>query len=262
MRKTPLILLSVLCLLQAATCNICFGEECKHISVDVAEPVDPVRLTTLIEQEVKRQYWYYLRDANLLYQANLNLPGRLIIFYFHRNIVGTFFTIASYNFEGGFSELNTLVRLGNGYSTNVQTNYDPVSIDPFIITMNLGEGEVQIELADDGTLTIDGQVIDLTNNPQVDPTEEEARCIALSDAYLRRTYWYYLNRAALISQEGLATNVRVYALLTYTNIVGTFLVITSCEEEIVKANTFVRLGEGFAQAQDIVVDPIILSFDN
>ena len=67
-----------------------------------------------------------------------------MVFYFHRNIVGTFFTIASWDFEGRFSEVNTLVRLGNGYSADVQTQYDPVSIDPFILTLTLDEDEVEI----------------------------------------------------------------------------------------------------------------------
>ena len=65
----------------------------------------------------------------------------------------------------------------------------------------------------------------------------------------------------MISMEGLTTNLRVYALLTYINIVGTFLVITSCSEEIVKANTFVRLGAGTTTARrEIVIDPIVLEF--
>ena len=74
-----------------------------------------------------------------------------------------------------------MVRIGNGYSAYVQTNYDPVMIDPFILTLRLSDGEVEISLADDGTLTVDGQVIDLTNNSNVDPNEAEARCIELSD---------------------------------------------------------------------------------
>ena len=83
----------------------------------------------------------------------------------------------------------------------------------------------------------------------------------MSDAFLRKTYWYYLNQAEMISKEALTTNLRKYALLTYTNIVGTFLVITSCEEEVVKANTFVRLGAGnISGGTSIVIDPIVLQF--
>ena len=41
------------------------------------------------------------------------------------------------------------------------------------------------------------------------------------------------------------TDVRSYFVLTYVNIVGTFLVIATCNnEEIINANTFVRLGSG------------------
>ena len=161
-----------------AAAQECFGEECRHNSVRPStNPIDPIAVSRAIEQEIRRQYWYYLRNSNLLFQGNLNLPGRLMIFYFHRNIVGTFFTIASWDYERQVSEVNTLVRLGNGYSADVQTGYDPVNIDPFILTLRLDDGEMEIELADDGTLTVDGRIVDLTNNPNVDPTSAEARCI-------------------------------------------------------------------------------------
>lgn len=81
-----------------------------------------------------------------------------------------------------------------------------------------------------------------------------------SDSYLRKTYWYYLNGAALLNKTTLPTSKRVYALLTYSNIVGTFLVITSCEEEVVKANTFVRLGAGSTNAKSVILEPSILQF--
>lgn len=49
--------------------------------------------------------------------------------------MGTFFTIASYYFDNQVSEVNTLVRLGNG-DQNVQSKaYSPASIEPFTITL-------------------------------------------------------------------------------------------------------------------------------
>ena len=33
-------------------------------------------------------------------------------------------------------------------------------------------------------------------------------------------------------------------MLTYVNIVGTFMVIATCDGDVIKANTFVRLGAG------------------
>ena len=101
------------------------------------QPVDPVEVGRQIESELRRQYWYYLRDSTLIYQANLNMPGKLMIFYFHRNIVGTFFTICSWHFEQAYSEVNTMVRLGAGSQSNIQSNTEAVSIDPFVLTLKL-----------------------------------------------------------------------------------------------------------------------------
>ncbi len=59
--------------------------------------------------------------------------------FIYRNNVGTFLTIASWQKETRKSEINTMVRLGNGSSRNVRTNYDPFSISPFVISLNIGQ---------------------------------------------------------------------------------------------------------------------------
>lgn len=124
----------------------CFGSDCKHRSpVLEMKPVDPIQVGRQIEAELRKQYWYYLKDSTLIYQANLNMPHKLMIFYFHRNIVGTFFTICSWHFESTFSEVNTLVRLGSGSQANVAGGSQPVSIDPFVLTLKLADGESRVE---------------------------------------------------------------------------------------------------------------------
>lgn len=184
----------------------------------------------------------------------MELPDRLLLFYFHRNIVGTFFTICSWYREEGYSEINTLVRLGNGYSSATGSDYDPVSIEPFVITLRTSDGEVTNVEFQDNTLIVGGDVVQLTQLQQ-----EENECRDLSDQFLRRNYWYYLNRAEMLSNTVISTNIRNYAVLTYSNIVGTFLVITSCEDGIVRANTFVRLGRGSENSNNsIIFDPIVL----
>ena len=78
----------------------------------------------------------------------------------------------------------------------------------------------------------------------IDKKEEEDRCLKQSDIYLKRTYWYYLRGAPIISQRRVVTKEREYQILTYVNIVGTFLVVASCKGDEITANTFVRLGRG------------------
>ena len=84
----------------------------------------------------------------------------------------------------------------------------------------------------------------------------------MSDEVLRKQYWYYLNGAELISKTAIALPQRTYAVLTYMNIVGTFLVISSCKGEQVTANTFVRLGKGSATSSPtIVLAPVVLAIN-
>lgn len=123
----------VLCL-SLTMCEECFGEECAHRSVvPTTDPADPVEVARLIEDELRRQYWYYLRDSVLLYEKSFEIPGRRMFYYFHRNIVGTFFTICSWNIEGKFSEVNTLVRLGAGKQDGIKYNVKPASLYPFVL---------------------------------------------------------------------------------------------------------------------------------
>ena len=82
----------------------------------------------------------------------------------------------------------------------------------------------------DGSVTVIAGDPRPTTIPPASVLEDGApRCSILSDQYLRANYWYYLNKAQLLSAEVVATNIRNYSLLVYSNIVGTFLVITSCE---------------------------------
>ena len=64
--------------------------------------------------------------------------------------------------------------------------------------------------------------------------------------------------AFLVHKHGLLTTERVYAVITYINIVGTFLGIASCDhDDNVKVNTFVRLGPGIRRMEDIEeLDPV------
>ena len=59
--------------------------------------------------------------------------------------------------------------------------------------------------------------------------------------------------ADLVNKETIATDKRFYFVFTYVNIVGTFMVITTCDgEEIIKANTFVRLGGGGKPSSQLI----------
>ena len=173
--------------------------------------------------------------------------------------------IGSWNKGSQQAEVNTFVRLGNGYSKDIQTPYSPVDIDPFIISLRLKHGEYLIEMDEDGNFRINGQLINVQGEEEgqtFTPEELDAKCAAI-DTHVREKYWYYLRGAQIIHKETILTTQRVYCLLTYINIVGTFLVIGSTSaDDVVQVNTFVRLGAGSTEAvQPIAIQPTVVEIN-
>ena len=197
---------------------------------------------------MRRVYWYYLRGARRLFQANIDTPERFVNFFIHRNRIGTFLAITSWYHETQSSELNTFVRLGNGKDENFNTLYEPVDIQPFVISLRLKNGENLIEINENGEIECreDGYcpsdpVVDENNGGMIITDEQCAKI----DDHVREHFWYYLDRAVIIATDSIPTDQRVYGVFTYVNILGTFLVIGSCDlEDNIQVNTFVRLGAG------------------
>lgn len=98
----------------------CWGEDCTYALKGNSAEVPPISdIIPQVDREVRRIYWYYLRNAQLLYQANIDTPERFLLFFIYRNIVGTFLTIASWDKQSQVSEIHTFVRLGNGYQEDI-----------------------------------------------------------------------------------------------------------------------------------------------
>lgn len=49
-----------------------------------------------IDTLLKTQYWYYLRNANTIYEASVDSPLEYLYFTIYRNIVGTFLVITTW----------------------------------------------------------------------------------------------------------------------------------------------------------------------
>ena len=109
-----------------------------------------------VDKLLKREYWYYLRNAMTLYEASVDSPNRILFFTIYRNIVGTFLVITTWEKADQQLQINTFVRLGNGYEEGSGANYDPVNIDPFIVTLALGPDEYMVVVNEDGTITVTG----------------------------------------------------------------------------------------------------------
>jgi len=93
---------------------------------------------------LKNTYWYYLRDASTIYQAGVDSPNEFLFFTIYRNIVGTFLVITTWTKDKQNLQINTFVRLGNGYAAGSSANYDPVNIQPFIVSLALGPDEYMV----------------------------------------------------------------------------------------------------------------------
>ena len=234
-----------------------------------------------VDKLLKREYWYYLRNAITLYEASVDSPVRILFFTIYRNIVGTFLVISTWTKDNQQLQINTFVRLGNGFEEGSGANYDPVNIDPFVVTLDLGPDEYMVVVNEDGTVTVTGNTTRLDqangvnqggNNGTGNGTtgfnivdDMKAKC-ALADALNREKYWYYLDKAELLNENHIPTSQQYYCVFVYVNIVGTFLSISHWDLETKTAgiNTLVRLGNGKVDGANygpVQLTPAILHLD-
>lgn len=143
----------------------------------------------------------------------------------------------------------------------MKTRYGPVKIEPFIISLRLNQGEYLIEVDEKGDFTVNGELFEVDEKEEI-PEVNINEHIACADKFIRSRYWYYLagrDPALLLHAEPIATNKRTYVVMNYVNIVGHFLVISSCNEKSTSiVHTFVRLGNGYMASEIEEVQPVEL----
>ena len=251
------------------------------LPISVAEGKTEVTLFEVSPQVdilLKREYWYYLRNAITLYEASVDSPNRVLFFTIYRNIVGTFLVISTWTKTDQVLQINTFVRLGNGFEEGSGANYDPVNIDPFVVTLALGPDEFMVVVNEDGTVTVTGNTARLdaangvnqaatgTDAATFNITSDMQKKCAMADAMNREKYWYYLEKAELVSQNHIPTTEQYYCVFVYLNVVGTFLSISSWNlaSKSASVNTLVRLGNGKAEGANygpVQLTPAILHID-
>jgi hypothetical protein len=196
-----------------------------------------------------------LKDATTQYQAGVDSPKQFLFFTIYRNIVGTFLVITTWTKDIQKTQINTFVRLGNGYAEGSGANYDPVKIDPFIVSLALGPDEYMVAVNPDGTITVTGNMTLYNQINGKDDTENTFNITAdmkekcgFADKFNRENYWMYLQNADLVSETNIPTSEQYYCVFVYVNVVGTFLAISHCDLATKKSgvNTLVRLGNGKA----------------
>lgn len=271
MSKISTFVLLVLCVSLAVAQNS--NNQQLYFSVPVSPAAGHTAVTLFdvfpaVDTLLKNEYWYYLRNANTLYQAGVDSPSEYLIFTIYRNIVGTFLVITTWNKTTQTLQINTFVRLGDGFDSSSGANYAPVKIDPFVVSVALKPDEYMIAVAANGSITVTGnqtlynQVNTNANGgsggsgsgsgsgsgDSFNITEDMAVKCKLADDVNREQFWYYLTNATLISESDIPTNQQYYCVFVYLNVVGTFLSISSYNlaTKAAGVNTFVRLGNGLA----------------
>jgi hypothetical protein len=208
-----------------------------------------------VDGELKKQFWYYLRGANPLYEASIDSPLEYLFFTVYRNTVGTFLVSTSWDKATQVTKINSFVLLGNGYDSSANGRiYDPVLIDPFVISIALGPNEFMVVVKPDGTVTVTGnkELYELEKNGGAPSTNtfnvaaDMAKKLVTVDQLNRDQYWYYLNNSTIIAQSSIATNDQYYFVFIYVNPIGTFFALAhwNIAKQTAGINTLVRLGEG------------------
>lgn len=159
MSKLSTFILLVLCLSLASAQST--HNQQLYFSVPVNPASGHVKVTLFdvfpaVDLLLKTEYWYYLRNAITLYQAGVDSPREYLIFTIYRNIVGTFLVITTWNKTTQTLQINTFVRLGDGFDANSGANYNPVKIDPFVVSVALKPDEYMVVVNPDGTVTVTG----------------------------------------------------------------------------------------------------------
>lgn len=211
-----------------------------------------------MDNRLREKYWYYLTRAVLIYRAQVERGDTYQFLAIYRNIVGTFLAITTWKNQSKEIEVNTLVRLGNGYEKDSGALYKPVSLRGLQIKYALGQGEYLIDCDDSGNVAVNGKVLsnNLNDNLNSGNTKSDTKeqlvekCKEFATAAAKK-FWYYLDQARVIYSSVARTNARDYCLITYLNIAGTFLVLGNQDQtsKAIQINTFVRLGNGFDDSQ-------------
>lgn len=216
-----------------------------------------------VDSTLKTNYWFYLRGSNPLYEASIDSPLEYLFFTVYRNKVGTFLVSTSWEKSTSITKVNSFVRLGNGYDSSANGRiYDPVLIDPFVVSIALADNEFMVVIDPNGTVTVTGNytLYELAKfGPKFNVTEDMNKKAKSVDQFNRDQYWYYLDNSQLIASTSICTNDQYYYVFIYVNRIGTFLSLShyNLANKSSGINTFVRLGDGIPIGADF--GPVNLS---
>lgn len=199
-----------------------------------SDPLDPKTVYQLkIDPALRSIYWYYLTKATLLYRASLRTGDKYIFLSIYRNIVGTFLAVTRWENGQNKAEINTLVRLGDGWASGSGANYKPVNVDYNNLDLVIGAGERYTDGYDGFT------------------NQTLLQC-KIVDEGVRKEYWYYLLKSDAVATFPFATAAKSYCITTYINNVGIFLHIGdyNLAAKVSATATLVRLGDGYSGSTD------------
>ena len=133
----------------------CEGEQCDDNGL-----LELTKITVSLDENVRRVFWYYLRNSNLFYQLAIETPSSYLLFFIYRNGLGTFLSINEWVKADKSSDIITFVNLGSGYRKDIETLFSPVHLDPHFISLRLAKGQYLVETNDEGKFVAKGKILE------------------------------------------------------------------------------------------------------
>lgn len=148
-----------------------------------------------VDYQLRERYWYYLTKAFLLFRADLAIGDSFQFLSVYRNLVGTFLSVTTWKQQTTQIEVNTLVRLGNGYEQGSGANYSPFNINSKQFKFLLGNGEYFVQVDQTGNVAVNGNVLGSGNATSTTSKSELDTACGVVDTYVRNRFWFYLDKA-------------------------------------------------------------------
>lgn len=158
-----------LVILGAIVCTT-MSQECLFGKCDNSAAVTPEtkKVVEDSELEIRKWFWFYLRGSRLVYSTIIDLPDQILMFFIHRNIVGTFQTVSGFDKAERTQSIKNMVRIGSGASPDVQNlNEAPVDIEPTILSIQLKPQEYLVTLNEAGNFVVLGANLSSPAQPQI-----------------------------------------------------------------------------------------------
>lgn len=161
----------------------CFGSSCQYQSPPEAKDQERlIPVLPMVDREIRRTAPEFIPDTNLVQLSSVDAMERFLLVFVYQNIRGTFLVLASWSKETKETELNLMVRLGEG-TAPPGSNITPFDVENYQVFLTKMQKYYKYYYDENGNLVI---------------IEDDCMVQEQADEYFISTYWYYLRDAKRI----------------------------------------------------------------